>query len=41
MLVLWNHPKPVTVLVITLLVLIGIVVIEIVGREPAPAPKIP
>jgi hypothetical protein len=40
-LVVWNHPKPVTVLVVALLALIAIAVVEIVGREPAPAPETP
>ena len=32
-LVAWSHPKPLTVLVITLLVLIGIAVTEVLARE--------
>jgi hypothetical protein len=31
-LVLWNHPKPVTLLIITIIVLIGIVVTEVIAR---------
>ncbi len=37
-LILWNHPKPVTVLVVALLALIAIAVTEILAREPAPVP---
>jgi hypothetical protein len=34
-LVAWSHPKPLTVLVITILVLIGIAVTEVLARESA------
>ena len=35
-LVLWNHPKPITLLVVVILVLIGIAVTEVVARGEAP-----